>query len=37
MVRFIPKGLTTGCKKRTKQGMLGEFSPLWFHITLAFR
>ena len=33
MVTFIPKGLTTGCKKSTKQAIeLGEFSLLWFHM-----
>ena len=31
METFIPKGLTTGCKKSTKQAIeLGEFSLLWF-------
>ena len=33
MVTFIPRGLTTGCNKSTKQGsQLGEFSLLWFHM-----
>ena len=33
MVKFIPKGLTTECKKKTEQEIeLGEFSLLWSHI-----
>ena len=33
MMKFIPKGLTTRCKKSTKQEIeLGEFSLLWFRV-----
>ena len=33
MMTFIPKGLTTRCKKSAKQEIeLGEFSLLWFRV-----
>ena len=33
MVTFIPEGLTTRCKKSTKQEIeKGEFSLLWFRV-----